>query len=258
MAQQAQDSSIIDAVERLKDPGFGALAEAVTVLMNTAMVAERSEYLGARPYERIEERRGYANGFKTKTVKTRLGELSLRVPQTRDNKFYPQSLLVSAVLMEIRFMCCLHKTRAGVVLAKADQSAVCNGQRSVVHDGLIIGVGDHGQKRAGIGVARDKGDIPVFIRRPGQHAFLMAAPEDLAAEPAKDRRRVFAVAPVRLGAGAGLAAGVDRGFFEADQIQHQYRRIARQRFEGIELLARGVDMVHARSLLRMAAQRWSG
>ncbi|EED31237.1 transposase, Mutator family [gamma proteobacterium NOR5-3] len=92
MAQHTQDSSIIDAVELLKDNGFDALAEAVTVLMNTAMVAERSEHLGARPYERTEERRGCANGFKAKTVKTRLGELPLRVPQTRDCEFYPQSL----------------------------------------------------------------------------------------------------------------------------------------------------------------------
>jgi putative transposase len=79
-------------VELLKDNGFDALAEAVTVLLNTAMVAERSEYLGARPYERSDSRRGYANGFKGKTVKTRLGELPLRVPQTRDCEFYPQSL----------------------------------------------------------------------------------------------------------------------------------------------------------------------
>ncbi len=92
MAQPLQDSAIYDAVELLKDNGFDALAEAVTVLLNTAMVAERSEYLGARPYERSDSRRGYANGFKGKTVKTRLGELQLKVPQTRDCEFYPQSL----------------------------------------------------------------------------------------------------------------------------------------------------------------------
>jgi putative transposase len=92
MAQQSQDSAIYDAVELLKDNGFDALAEAVTVLLNTAMVAERSEYLGARPYERSDSRCGYANGFKGKTVKTRLGELPLKVPQTRDCEFYPQSL----------------------------------------------------------------------------------------------------------------------------------------------------------------------
>jgi transposase-like protein len=92
MAQQSQDSAIYDAVELLKDNGFDGIAEAVTVLMNAAMVAERSEYLGARPYERSEGRRGHANGFKGKTVKTRLGELPLKVPQTRDCEFYPQSL----------------------------------------------------------------------------------------------------------------------------------------------------------------------
>lgn len=92
MAQQGEDKSIGDAVELLKDNGFEALGEAVTILMNGAMLAERSEHLGAAPYERSAERTGYANGFKDKTVKTRLGELSLKVPQTRDCDFYPQSL----------------------------------------------------------------------------------------------------------------------------------------------------------------------
>ncbi len=92
MAQRAENKSIGDALELLKDHGFDGLAEAVTVLMNAAMVAERSEYLGAAPYERSATRAGYANGFKDKVLKTRLGELPLKVPQTRDCEFYPQSL----------------------------------------------------------------------------------------------------------------------------------------------------------------------
>jgi putative transposase len=56
------------------------------------MVAERCEYLGAAPYERSANRVGYANGFKDKTNKSRVGELSLKVPQTREGEFYPQSL----------------------------------------------------------------------------------------------------------------------------------------------------------------------
>ena len=64
----------------------------MTVLLNSAMVAERSEYLGASPYERSSQRISYANGFKDKALKTRLGSLSLKVPQTRDSEFYPQSL----------------------------------------------------------------------------------------------------------------------------------------------------------------------
>ena len=44
------------------------------------------------PYQRSESRRGYANGFKPKTVNSRLGRLNLKVPQTRDVEFYPSAL----------------------------------------------------------------------------------------------------------------------------------------------------------------------
>ena len=56
------------------------------------MKLERSAVLGARPYERTPQRRGHANGFKPKTVETRLGALELRVPQTRGVAFYPSAL----------------------------------------------------------------------------------------------------------------------------------------------------------------------
>lgn len=73
MAQHVENRTIGDAVELLKENGFSGLAEAVTVLMNSAMVSERSEYLQAAPYERSVERVGYANGFKDKSMKSRLG-----------------------------------------------------------------------------------------------------------------------------------------------------------------------------------------
>lgn len=87
MAQHLEDSPIGDALELLQTNGIDALAEAVTLLMNSAMVAERSRFLGAAPYEHSPERRGYANGFKDKQFKTRLGSLPLKVPQTRDGAF---------------------------------------------------------------------------------------------------------------------------------------------------------------------------
>ena len=92
MAQHHENRPIDGAVELLQNNGFDALAEAVTVLLNSAMVAERSEHLCAEPYERSAQRVGYANGYKDKFLKTRLGTLSLKVPQTRDSEFYPQSL----------------------------------------------------------------------------------------------------------------------------------------------------------------------
>jgi hypothetical protein len=76
MAQHRENRSVEDAVELLKENGFEGLAEAVSVLLNAAMLSERSAYLGAAPYERSAARVGYANGFKAKTVKSRLGELN--------------------------------------------------------------------------------------------------------------------------------------------------------------------------------------
>lgn len=88
-----QDCSQFDlAMELLIENGFGNVADVVGVLMNTAMQIERSRHLQAIPYERTDERRGYANGYKPKTMKTRFGEVMLAVPQTRDCDFYPQSL----------------------------------------------------------------------------------------------------------------------------------------------------------------------
>jgi putative transposase len=62
------------------------------MLLNEAMKLERIQVLGAQPYQRTRERRGYANGFKPKTVDTRVGRLELAVPQTRGVAFYPTAL----------------------------------------------------------------------------------------------------------------------------------------------------------------------
>ena len=45
------------------------LSRALTIIMNEAMKVERAEVLGADPYERTEDRLGYANGFKDKKLK---------------------------------------------------------------------------------------------------------------------------------------------------------------------------------------------
>lgn len=80
------------AMKLLIENGFDGVADAVSLLMNTAMQIERSRYLQAEPYERTEQRQSYANGYKAKTVKTRIGKVDLAIPQTRDCDFYPQSL----------------------------------------------------------------------------------------------------------------------------------------------------------------------
>ena len=57
------------------------------------MRLERDEVLQARPYERTDTRQGYANGFKPKTVATRMAPITFSIPQVRDGvPFYPSAL----------------------------------------------------------------------------------------------------------------------------------------------------------------------
>lgn len=81
-----------EAVQLLAEHGFDGLAQVIELLLNEVMKLERCEALKAAPYQRTEERQGYANGFKDKTVHTRVGDLHLQVPQTRNLDFFPQAL----------------------------------------------------------------------------------------------------------------------------------------------------------------------
>lgn len=95
----AQESTTLNAMtELLIENGPDAMAQAIATLLNHAMVCEREMALGAEAHQRTDGRRGYANGFKPKTLKSRVGELQLRVPQTRGyadehgKPFYPSAL----------------------------------------------------------------------------------------------------------------------------------------------------------------------
>ncbi|MAU00950.1 MAG: hypothetical protein CL608_27710 [Anaerolineaceae bacterium] len=54
------------------------------------MQLERQKYLGVGPYERSAERQGQANGYKPKTVATRVGKITFDVPQVREGGFIPK------------------------------------------------------------------------------------------------------------------------------------------------------------------------
>ncbi len=69
----------------LDDPDFlrGIVERAVQAILEAEMTA----HLGAARYERGEGRTGYRNGYKPRTLTTRVGTLELRVPQDRDGTF---------------------------------------------------------------------------------------------------------------------------------------------------------------------------
>lgn len=92
MTHQTESNPFDAMIQVLDKHGFDGLAHALEILFNEAMKIERSAVLGAQPYERTDERRGHANGFKPKRLATRVGQLKLQIPQTRGVDFYPHSL----------------------------------------------------------------------------------------------------------------------------------------------------------------------
>ena len=81
-----------ELMEEVCEQGLDALPELMRIVLNAAMYIERQKHIGAGPYERTPERQGQANGFKPKTVATRMGKITMAIPQVRDCDFYPSSL----------------------------------------------------------------------------------------------------------------------------------------------------------------------
>ena len=81
-----------DIIEGVISQGMDYIPEMIRILINLAMRMERQAYLQAGPYERTPERKDYANGYKPKTVNTRMGPITFDVPQVRKGDFYPNSL----------------------------------------------------------------------------------------------------------------------------------------------------------------------
>jgi transposase-like protein len=92
MAMRVETNPLETAYAVLLENGLDGAGEALRILVNEAAKIERSEFLGAAPYERTATRRDYANGFKPKTTLTRVGELTFQVPQVRSGDFYPSAL----------------------------------------------------------------------------------------------------------------------------------------------------------------------
>ena len=71
------------ALQMICENGMDGLVEAIRLLSSEAMKIERAQALGAMPYERTEGRREHANGYKPKTVATRLGAVKFYSTGTR-------------------------------------------------------------------------------------------------------------------------------------------------------------------------------
>jgi transposase-like protein len=162
MTHHTQSTGYREAVQLLVEHGFEGLGGALELLLNEVMKLERAEALHAAPYQRTEERQGYANGFKDKTLRSRVGDLHLKVPQTRDMEFYPQALergvrserALTAALVEMYI--------SGVSTRKVSRivEELCDGQVSSATVSRLAGQLDEELERWR---QRPLGEIPYLI-----------------------------------------------------------------------------------------------
>ena len=63
------------------------LKELLTWFLNPVMQLEALQQTGAEPYQRIDGRKAHRNGYKKRSLKTRVGEITLDKPQLRETSF---------------------------------------------------------------------------------------------------------------------------------------------------------------------------
>ena len=76
----------------LLEQGLDGAGEALRILVDQASLIEREQFIGVGAYERGAARVAHANGFKNKTMLTRVGKIGFSVPQVREGGFYPSAL----------------------------------------------------------------------------------------------------------------------------------------------------------------------
>ena len=76
----------LDAIQERMDGDM--LKAMLEVMAQRLMEEELALHLGAERHERTRERKGHRNGYKPRSLKTRVGELGLSVPQARGTQPY--------------------------------------------------------------------------------------------------------------------------------------------------------------------------
>jgi len=95
-----------DTKKALDNPEF--LKGIIQTALQEFLEQEMKHHIGALPYERSEKRKDYRNGYKGRTVKTRIGKIELALPQSR-NKTFQSNLFSGHQRSEKAFISCLQE-----------------------------------------------------------------------------------------------------------------------------------------------------
>jgi len=82
-----EDSKLVDVLQAQFVKGEEPFRALLEHTIQEVLEEELTAYLNAEPYARTEGRRGYRNGYKPRTLSTRVGRLELMVPKDREGRF---------------------------------------------------------------------------------------------------------------------------------------------------------------------------
>jgi len=168
-----------DTLQRLFS-GDGQMARLIEQVLNQVLETQVTAQLQAAPYERTDARQGYRNGYKPRHLTTRVGTLTLQVPQVREGQFSTdlfaryqrseQALILTLMEMVVngvstRKVAHITEELCGKEFAKSTVSDLCKGLDPVVQawnerdlsqqpypfllvDALVLKVRERGQVRA--------------------------------------------------------------------------------------------------------------
>ena len=86
-------SALSDLLDALRAGGdLDVIREGLALVLQALIDAEATQHIGARPYERTEQRTAHRNGTRSRLLSTKAGDVELRIPKLREGSFFPALL----------------------------------------------------------------------------------------------------------------------------------------------------------------------
>ena len=148
-------SALLEIVEMMRSADDGELMRRLLGTMMQALVdAEATEFIGAEPHQRTEDRTTQRNGSRDKLVTTAAGDLTVKIPKVRTGSFFP------ALLSPRR--------RIDVALHAVVMQAYVEGVSTRRVDDLVVAMGGTGISRSQVSriCAQLDADVAAWRARP--------------------------------------------------------------------------------------------
>jgi len=87
MTHPKKDIELVEIFQASCAQGDDPLRSLLAYTFQHVLEGEITAFLNAETYERTDKRKGYRNGYKPRTLKTRVGRIELMVPKDREGRF---------------------------------------------------------------------------------------------------------------------------------------------------------------------------